>query len=235
MEATAPSSAPAPGDTKEALFCPIGRALDLIGERWTLVLIRHLLGGNRGFQQLRVRTGIAPRVLSTRLRQLIDRGFVQTVEAGSRSQYGLTELGRSLAPIVRSIGRWWVLHVMEQTGPFSQNSAASVVESLPVMLREERARGTRITYELRLTGAGGGVWTVEIENGACRVREGFANRADVRYTAGARDWCALALGLMDDREAFESGRLIKDGHGGSLAWYFYQPAPQQELRTGDDR
>ncbi len=96
------------GFEEAPLFCPVGRALDLIGERWTLVLVRHLLGGPRGFQELRHRSGITPRVLSTRLRQLRDRGFVEAVEAGSRSHYALTERGQSLAPIVREIARWWV-------------------------------------------------------------------------------------------------------------------------------
>ena len=218
------------------LFCPVGRALDLIGERWTLVLVRHLLGGPRGFQELRQRSGITPRVLSTRLRQLRDRGFVETVSAGTRSLYGLTDLGRSLAPIVREIGRWWVLNLMQRSGPFGETTPATVVESLPFMLREERARGVRITYELRLTGKGGGVWTVEIDDGECRVDEGFAERAQVRYTADAREWCLLALALADDREAVRTGRLIKDGEGGSIAWYFYQPARldrDAERRRGD--
>jgi DNA-binding HxlR family transcriptional regulator len=209
-------------DAGGPLFCPVARALDLIGERWTLVLIRHLLTGPRGFQELRQRTGIGPRVLATRLRQLTQRGLVQDVPVGSRSLYGLTDLGRTLEPIVRSIATWWVEHAMEATGPFSETSAASVVESLPFLLREDRAKGISITYEIRLSGKGGGVWTVGIDDGACWVREGFAEHADVRYTADARDWCAVAIGLMDDREAFQTGRLIKDGHGGSIAWYFHQ-------------
>jgi DNA-binding HxlR family transcriptional regulator len=205
------------------LFCPVARALDWIGERWTLVLVRHLCGGARGFQELRRRSGIAPRVLSTRLRQLQMRGLVETVDVEGRSLYSLTALGRTLEPLVREIARWWVLHQMKDAGPFSETAAASVVESLPFLLREERARDAAITYELRLTGTGGGVWTVEIAEGACRVREGYAERADVRYTADAREWCRLALGLLDDREAVRSGTLKKDGVGGSLAWYFHQP------------
>jgi DNA-binding HxlR family transcriptional regulator len=221
-------------DERGPLFCPIARALDYIGERWTLVLVRHLLTGPRGFQELRQRTGIGPRVLATRLRQLTERGLVRDVPVGNRSLYGLTELGQTLEPIVRSIARWWVGHAMEATGPFSETSAASVVEALPFLLREDRAKGASITYEIRLTGKGGGVWTVRIEDGSCWVREQFAERADVRYTADARDWCAVAIGLMDDREAFETGRLIKDGSGGSLAWYFHQvrqppyPGSQEE-------
>ena len=233
------ASTPEPAETPEIaqasdpLFCPVARALDLIGERWTLVLVRHLLGRPRGFQELRNRTGIAPRVLATRLRQMTERGFVEGVGVGSRSHYGLTERGRSLEPIVTAIARWWVREAMEQQGPFSETSAASVVEALPFLVREDRAKGIRVTYEIRLTGHGAGVWTVEIEDGRCSVREGFAEHADVHYTADARDWVAVALGRLDDREAYASGRLIKDGSGGSIAWYFYQiAAPRPGGETG---
>ena len=67
-----------------------------------------------------------------------------------------------------------------------------------------------------------GVWTVEIDDGTCSVREGFAEHAQVRYTADALDWCRVAIGVMDDRKAVSTGRLIKDGPGGSMAWYFHQ-------------
>ena len=216
------------------LFCPVARALDLIGERWTLVLVRHLLGRPRGFQELRNRTGIAPRVLTTRLRQMIERGFVELVGVGSRSHYGLTERGRSLEPIVTAVARWWVLEAMERQGPFSETSAASVVEALPFLVREDRAKGIRATYEIRLTGHGGGVWTVELDDGRCSVREGFAEHADVHYTADARDWVSVALGSLGDREAYASGRLIKDGGGGSIGWYFHQIATPPDAE-GDAR
>jgi DNA-binding HxlR family transcriptional regulator len=234
IDAQEMDAAPAGGAAKGPLFCPVGRALDLIGERWTLVLVRHLLGGPRGCQELRTRTGIAPRVLSTRLRQLAERGFVQSVTAGSRSQYALTAYGESLEPIVQEIARWWVLHEMEQMGPFRDTTPASVVEALPFMVNRERARGVTCTYELRLTGEAGGVWTVAIQDGTCRVREGFADHADVRYTVDARDWCRMALNRMDDREAFRAGRLKKDGEGRSLAWYFHRPMPLHPPAAGSD-
>ena len=63
---------PRPGE----IYDPVARALDVIGDRWSLVLVRHLLLGPKGFQELRVRTGIAPRVLSSRLRDLAQQGFV---------------------------------------------------------------------------------------------------------------------------------------------------------------
>jgi DNA-binding HxlR family transcriptional regulator len=226
LPAAGPGGAPAiprPGQ----IFDPVGRALDRIGDRWTLVLVRHLLGAPRGFQELRERTGIAPRVLSARLRQLAAEGFVEPVRENGRPLYALTAQGRTLEPIVAAIARWWVLHAMEahvaEAGGFTSTSARSILESLPFLLREERADVER-TFEVRLTGPGGGVWTVRIDHRRCTVSPGFAERADVRYTAEARVWCAVALGLLDARDAVKRGFLTKDGGPDALDRYFHQIA-----------
>jgi len=212
------------------IFDPVGRALDRVGDRWTLVLVRHLLGGPRGFQELRTRTGIAPRVLSARLRRLVHARLVEPVQAEGRSAYALTEHGRSLEPIVAAIARWWVLHAMEEHvagfGAFTETSAQSILESLPFLLREDRARDVDLTFEIRLSGAGGGVWTVRIAKAECTVTRGFAERADVRYTADSSVWCGVALGLIDPRKALADGLLTKDGGREALDHYFHQiPRP----------
>ncbi len=217
---------PRPG----AIFDPVGRGLDVIGDRWTLVLVRHLLGANRGFQELRKRTGIAPRVLSSRLRQLTAAGFVEPVAEGSRSFYALTPQGRSLAPIINAIARWWICHGLRDlhidAKRFTSTSAQSVIESLPFMVREDRSAGIDLNFEVRLTGEGGGVWTICVFDGVCDVRPGFSPRADVRYTADARVWCALALGLVDARELHQRGLLVKEGGSDAMDHYFYQVAPE---------
>ena len=208
------------------IFDPVARGLDVVGDRWTLVLVRHLLKGNRGFQELRKRTGIAPRVLSSRLRQLIADGFVESVAEGARSVYGLTEQGRSLEPIIVAIGRWWIQHGLEaldvDARAFDQTSAQSVLESLPFMVREETAREVDLRFEIRLSGQGGGVWTVHVHDGTCEVIPGFSERADVRYTADARIWCGVALGLIDAREVHAQGRFVKQGGREAMDRYFHQ-------------
>jgi len=217
------------------IFDPVARALDVIGDRWSLVLIRQLLGGAKGFQELRQRTGIAPRVLSSRLRQLRSDGFVETEPHGSRSIYRVTEKGRSLEPIISSIARWWVregITVLDvDPSRFTETSALSVLETLPNLLRDESARASKVVFEIRLTGEGGGVWTVGIDAGRCEIREGFAEGADVRYTATARDWCAVALGVLDAKEAVKSGRLHKEGGPQAMDEFFHQIArPKQDAK-----
>ena len=173
-----------------------------------------------------MRTGIAPRVLSARLRQLASSGFVESLAQGSRSSYAVTERGRSLEPIVSSIARWWILQgidVLEiDADQFTDTSPQSILESLPFLLREEEAKGAAVTFEIRLTGEGGGVWSVRIDDGTCDVRREFAERADVRYTADARAWCAVALGIADARQMVARGLLTKEGGSQAMDHYFHQ-------------
>jgi DNA-binding HxlR family transcriptional regulator len=228
-----PREVPRPG----GIFDPVARALETIGDRWTLVLVRQLLGGTRGFQELRMRTGIAPRVLSSRLRELVGAGFVRSVAEGSRSVYALTEQGRSLEPIVVAIGRWWIRRGLSDLGidaeRFTETSAQSVLESLPFMVREDRARGVDLTFEVRLTGRGGGVWSVRVHDGACSVEPGFAERADVRYTADASVWCGVALGLVDARDVFKRGLMTKEGGRDAMDFYFHQVSTPGVAREGE--
>ncbi len=199
--------------------------MDVIGDRWTLVLIRHLLEGPRRFQELRMRTGIAPRVLSSRLRRLAAHGFLEKAGAGPQPAYHLSDRGRTFEPVINAVARWFLLHGIEHLddpGRFSATSATSILESLPFLLREERARDTNLTFEVRLSGTGGGVWTVRIEHGRCTVRESFAEKADVRYTADARVWCAVALGLVDAKDVYRQGLMTKDGGREAMDYYFDQ-------------
>ena len=222
LASRSPAAIPRPG----GIFDPVARALDVMGDRWTLVLVRHLLGGDRGFQELRVRTGIAPRVLSSRLRDLVAAGFVEARAEGTRSLYGLTDQGRSLEPIIAAIARWWVRQGIEQldidAGRFTETSAQSILESLPFLLREDRAQGVDVTFEIRLTGAGGGVWSVHIHDGRCEIKPGFAEQADVRYTAEARVWCGVALGVADARDLYKRGLMTKEGGRAAMDHFFTQ-------------
>jgi putative sterol carrier protein len=96
--------------------------------------------------------------------------------------------------------------------------------SLPNLLRDDQAQAAKVVFEIRLSGKGGGVWTVSIEAGRCEIREGFAEGADVRYTATARDWCAVALGVLDAKEAVKTGRLHKEGGPQAMNEFFHQIA-----------
>jgi len=85
-------------------FCGAARALDVVGERWTLLIVRNLLIGPRRFSDLLDELpGITTNLLATRLRDL---GAAELVEPAARGGYRLTEAGRALEPVLRELGRW---------------------------------------------------------------------------------------------------------------------------------
>lgn len=96
-------------------YCPIAAGLDLVGDRWTLLLLRELSMGDRRFTDLRAAlVGIAPNLLTERLRSLQAMGLVTTVELpppAARSVYSLSEEGRRVEPVLRSMARFGVRYL----------------------------------------------------------------------------------------------------------------------------
>jgi DNA-binding HxlR family transcriptional regulator len=95
-------------------FCPVAQALEVVGERWTLLVVRELLAGNYRFGEILHGVPLMSRsLLSQRLKALEDASLVerQARPGGSGHEYRLTSAGRELAPIVHSLGTWgqrWV-------------------------------------------------------------------------------------------------------------------------------
>jgi len=95
-------------------FCPVSKAMELLDERWTMLVVRELVMGSRHFNELR--RGVprmSPALLSKRLRTLTRAGVVERRDDGPRVTYALTEAGRELEPIVEALGRWGVRWVPE--------------------------------------------------------------------------------------------------------------------------
>ncbi|MCA6100532.1 winged helix-turn-helix transcriptional regulator [Bradyrhizobium australafricanum] len=95
--------------------CPIARTLDIVGSRWTLLLVRDLLTGAMRFQDFQERLpGIAPNVLSSRLKTLEAHGLVRRrfySDHPPRAAYELTDQGRELGVAVLALARWGVRHL----------------------------------------------------------------------------------------------------------------------------
>ena len=95
---------------KYNLSCNIARTLDIIGDRWTLLIIRDLLLGQRKFNELKASlTGIAPNILSERLQLLEANGIVRSVlysQHPPRYEYHLTEAGRELKYVISALALW---------------------------------------------------------------------------------------------------------------------------------
>jgi DNA-binding HxlR family transcriptional regulator len=95
--------------------CPIARTLDIVGARWTLLIIRDLLPGTMRFQDLQESLpGLAPNVLSDRLKTLEAHGIVRREfysDHPPRAAYALTDRGRELGVTVLALGRWGTRHL----------------------------------------------------------------------------------------------------------------------------
>lgn len=103
------SAAPAASSARRSL-CPVACALDLLGDRWTLLIIRDLFLGRGRFKDFTASPeGIPTNLLSDRLERLLEQGVVvqvPVVEGGKRMAYALTEKGSALGPILLSLRDW---------------------------------------------------------------------------------------------------------------------------------
>jgi DNA-binding HxlR family transcriptional regulator len=138
------------------MYCPIARALDVLGERWTLLIVRELARGDHRFTDLkRLVPGIPPNVLSSRLKGLTEHGLVSTRELpppAARTVYVLTERGREALPVLRALARWGFAE-LEDAGPSTAVSPRSVVNAAYIpYYRRAAAVGVDEHYLLILDG-----------------------------------------------------------------------------------
>jgi DNA-binding HxlR family transcriptional regulator len=95
-------------------FCPVSKAMELLDERWTMLVVRELLLGSKHFNELR--RGVpkmSPALLSKRLKALTRAGVVDRVEVDGRTTYSLTQCGQELGEVVDALGRWGVRWIGE--------------------------------------------------------------------------------------------------------------------------
>jgi DNA-binding HxlR family transcriptional regulator len=92
--------------------CPVARTLDLIGDRWSLLIVRDAMDGARAFTDFQQRTGIARNILTDRLRRLVERGILDrsTAPSGRRPLYALTPAGRDLFTVIVALRQWGEHH-----------------------------------------------------------------------------------------------------------------------------
>jgi DNA-binding HxlR family transcriptional regulator len=117
--------------------CPVARAVDVIGDRWSLLIVRDAMDGARSFTDFQQRTGIARNILADRLRKLAAHGLIAQVEApsGKRRVYALTAAGKDLFPVIVTLRQWGERHAFEAGEPHSvlvDDHGAGVPRVVPV-------------------------------------------------------------------------------------------------------
>jgi len=99
----------------KAADCPVARTLDLVGEWWTLLILRDALAGVTRFSEFQQSLGMAKNILSARLRKLVENGILELKPASDGSayqEYVITEKGRSLSGIVAALRDWGEKHLV---------------------------------------------------------------------------------------------------------------------------
>jgi DNA-binding HxlR family transcriptional regulator len=164
-------------------YCGVARALDLIGERWALLVVRELALGPKRFTDLRQGLpGIATNVLSLRLRQLErDRVIARRLlpPPAPAQVYELTDLGRELVPIVLSLGRWGA-STMGERSPEQAIRGEWLALALNAFFDAGAAEGLSATIALDLDGA---PFTLRFEDGGLDVTPGKDGLADLEVSA----------------------------------------------------
>lgn len=125
--------------------CPVARSLDAIGDWWSLLIVRDAFDGLRRFSEFQKNLGIAKGILTTRLRNLVDLGVLETVPASNGSAYQdyvLTKKGRDLFLVVVSLRQWGEDYCFKRDEPHS--TLLDNANSRPVGRLELRTRDGRV-------------------------------------------------------------------------------------------
>jgi DNA-binding HxlR family transcriptional regulator len=189
-----------------AEYCAIAKSLDVVGDRWTLLIVRELaLRGACRYTDLRNGLpGIATNLLADRLRDLEDAGVVGREDAPppiATTLFRLTHRGEELRPVMEALTRWG-LPLMTEQKPDDAVRSHWLASALEQMLTDARPEAPWVAVVLQ---TGDHPIMLEARDGAIHTRLGRADRADLILTGAARPIMGLLLGLLDLDAAAAAG------------------------------
>ena len=188
-------------------YCPISRALDVLGERWTMIIIRDLLVGTTRFNDLaRGMPGLSRTLLSKRLRQLEQAELVERIDG----QYFLTEMGRELEPVVFGLGAWGAKWALGDPRP-TELDAQLLVWWMHTRLDTSHLPDRRFVLHITFTDDRRQFWIVIEPAGpsVCMTDPGFP--VDVTISSDVASLYAVWLGRLPLTAALRSGRVQLEG------------------------
>jgi len=183
-------------------FCAIARALDVVGDRWTLLIVRELLQGPRTYGSLESSLlGISSTLLSERLAGMCDEGLIERNDAPQRSKhvdYRLTDVGLELEPVLLALLRWGGRRMVngpenDHVEPEWAGVALKALLDGTVAPRPDGARVANATVHVDVDGA---VTTHRLRNGRRVVNYGAVGRADTTVHADLMAVLPVASGLL---------------------------------------
>ena len=186
-------------------FCPVAVALDLVGDRWTLLMVRELLLGPKRYGELgEALPAMGTNLLAERLRRLESSDVIRARQEGG---YELTARGRELEPAVLALARWGL-------APLPARDDAKLFRpgwlllSLQAMFRPEEAVGVHETWEYRI---GDEVFWIRVDDGSVSAGTGDTENPDIVWITTADTFRAIGARRLSPVEALESGALRAQG------------------------
>src|SRR6516165_7301569 len=197
-------------------YCAVARGLDIIGDRWTLLIVRDLLLGPKRYKDLLSgQPGIGTNLLAARLREMEAAGLVERATlpppAGS-AVYRLTQTGAALEPVLVAIAQWGG-QFLGAPLPSDTMVRRAYFVAIRHAFRPELAGDLSETYELHV---GDNVFEVRVAGGQCTTRETAASDADAVMVLDAETLNALLLEGLPAQDAIASGRVHLPGDPSSL-------------------
>lgn len=191
--------------------CGVARSLDVVGERWALLIVRELLLGPKRFNDLLAGLpGASPNVISQRLRELSGAGVIRQRDLGPPARvrvYELTDWGRELEPVILHLGQWGTHAPLPEGAGWGLDSLLLALQATadPAVVNGR--------YEMRI---GLDIVTVDGTSGSVRLRRGTADRPQATLTTDADTLHDVTLGMRSIADAVKSGDLRLDGDPGAV-------------------
>jgi DNA-binding HxlR family transcriptional regulator len=192
-------------------YCGLAQALDLVGERWTLLIVRELLMGAKRYTDLRDGLpGIASNLLADRLAQLEATGIVRRERLPPPTPatvYHLTERGAGLETAIIELGRWGGLSLGEPE-PGQDFRASSFALGMRATFRPRQAGSIDASYEFHI---GEETFSFHVSGGEARAWQGPATSPRLILEGDANTFLALLSGQLAAAHALDSGAATVEG------------------------
>lgn len=204
--------------------CGIARALDVLGDRWALLVVRELVFGGKRFAQIRKGLhGISPNVLSQRLRELEAGGVLRRTvlePPGDVTLYELTDRGRALEPVLIELGRWGSLEPLTTD---RELSTSALLIALETVFDPDASRDGVVAIRIDDE-----PFTLTITQGSLDIHAGWTTDADVVLETDAATLRAFAFG-RETLSAAEGARRLRVTGDRALAEQLVHmfPAPRR--------
>ncbi|NUT91112.1 MAG: transcriptional regulator [Saccharothrix sp.] len=211
-------------------YCATARTLDLVGERWTLLLVRELLTGPKRFGDLQASLrGLGTGLLAARLKHLEHEGLAHKVTLPPPARtpaYALTEAGAELGPAVLALARWGLKWAMGERREDETFHPGWAVLGLRACFDPGAAAGLRAVYEFRV---GDEVFHAHVDDGEVEALHGPAQRPDATITTDEDTFVDVTGQRLTLAEAIETGAASASGDPEALRrlkGLFRLPAPR---------